>query len=436
MPDDGNDEKTPKRWRKFLPGNFLGNYLRDRDKTKVKNQQPEEDDKEEFYPEKTKRFRLLDKLQKQFSRGFRRFIGLDIVPVVASGSNLNVDTPELNSSINLFPNNDLLTVSELNNAPKHQEEGIDDGVLPISKEAIKRYQELHSISQTEADSSLPNILSYETLTEPPERTGGAEAPMQKAEVASTTYEQRNSNTKNGAVSVDEILQRRIRRRLRRDKRAIRQLNKQAISTKQEQADIKRQQEDFGRKLSDREKLNQEVLNQQTTAEQLSNLVYQSNQVEINSIEKLPPIYIAHEVNLSEKTISSDLPPQEIKELISHPDSSKPEVIEHAVEKAADQNLAIENLYERRHEKKDEPAVIARSSTANQSPVPAAASFTTNGYQTYNHIQKAVTNTLPQAAKQKVQTLMNEDLYRQAAKSGFWTAIAICILAFLAIIALR
>lgn len=108
-------------------------------------------------------------------------------------------------------------------------------------------------------------------------------------------------------------------------------------------------------------------------------------------------------------------------------SEKPEKVLEKVAKAAEKNVPIEKLFERSHEIKDEPsqhlgaapvgAILSRSDTESQSAFTAA------------------TKKIIEAQQQAISASSHSGqphLYKQAVKSGFWTAVVLvaCIGVFM------
>src|SRR5207244_3446810 len=106
---------------------------------------------------------------------------------------------------------------------------------------------------------------------------------------------------------------------------------------------------------------------------------------------------------------------------------RPEEVLQRVETAAEQNLPIEQLYERRHEIKDDSTKQPASSTvskAGKEPRYAAPPIPPP----YNPMP-----TLKQQLASARNAIMEQEMYRQAVASGFWGGIAIVILMGVAVL---
>ncbi len=111
----------------------------------------------------------------------------------------------------------------------------------------------------------------------------------------------------------------------------------------------------------------------------------------------------------------------LEELLhAHPEKMRPETVQHEVEKAAEQDMPIEKVYEMRHEIKDEvspikPLRVGSSSAPLQFPPPVQAAVA----QASRAAEKTVRNYQPLPAE--------TGLYRQAVHSGVLAAFGVLLL---------
>ncbi len=408
--EPSDNETTTTSKRRFLRGNFFASWLQHRQLSRQSEtlSNDNENDEETYEKKDTKQSGFLNKLVKSVRGLFKKQIRLDLLPVsVAADRSIpyaeriksEVPTPETNQN----------------------EEYIEGGLLPVSDDAIRRYQ-----SETEPQDE--NGLGDYEISNP--ELSPVPALVQKQEtddklkvdnyVESSTSELRETSNSQ-ALSTGEILQRRREKRLKRE---VSRLKREAVSAKKERQTVKKQQKDFQEKLVRQEQINQEVLNRRLPKLEQS----PSELPQVSRIEQLPkPYKIADEIPSLKpsRDILPELQSEKIKELVNSKAGVRPEIILRKVETAAEHNIPIESLYERRHEIKDEQPPESYVAAKSSGAASALAAQYNRLRQAYAHSNlRTVTPLIPQPSPK---TTQNSNLYKQAAQSGFWGGVAVCIL---------
>lgn len=128
--------------------------------------------------------------------------------------------------------------------------------------------------------------------------------------------------------------------------------------------------------------------------------------------------------------ANSLPPLEMKELATHEIAKiAPERVLEQVEVAADKNIPIETLYERRHEIKD--AIGTSKQITNQhvqSGQFAAPLSQVLGSASFNRLNQALRDQRGSGSR-----INGVQLYRHAAKNGFWAALALLMVVSLVMV---
>jgi len=232
------------------------------------------------------------------------------------------------------------------------------------------------------------------------------------------------------ITHQELTRKRREAQLRRD---VADLKRRAQNVESEQREVERQERSFGRKLEEQQKA-YEKLNKITLPK------LEEARVKLRSrIEMQPPKKVVNAnlgpITLSPKEVKFETAPAQlvmskvetdkIKKITSNPEKFAPATIQQTVEQAAEQNIAIENIYEHRHEVKDEKTQ------------PHFSGRSYNGQQGTGHPQPPLPQhlkapsldaALPQ--KEQVAALYDSNqatLYKKAMKNGFWAAIALLTL---------
>lgn len=122
--------------------------------------------------------------------------------------------------------------------------------------------------------------------------------------------------------------------------------------------------------------------------------------------------------------ASELHPENYRQVVEHDTVSRPEMVLHEVETAAEQNIPIEGLYERRHEIKDEAV-----SQAGSSPLQYDGGRASHVSQVLQSPEFARTQRMPQLQTEDEQPATR--LYSRAARTGVVTAIVLLALLLVA-----
>ncbi len=128
---------------------------------------------------------------------------------------------------------------------------------------------------------------------------------------------------------------------------------------------------------------------------------------------------------SAKEVSSVKPNEYPEQMADKLPNARPEVILDRVEKAAERDLPIEKLYEQQHEAKEASPGASRSSFASGAtglPDRGSSFVYSSRSKDLDHFAGS-RSTSPPTVRSDVGT----DMYRQAMKSGFWTAIGLMLL---------
>lgn len=121
--------------------------------------------------------------------------------------------------------------------------------------------------------------------------------------------------------------------------------------------------------------------------------------------------------------ASDLHPERNKEFTVHDRNARPDVVLEQVELAAEKNIPIESLYERRQEIKDEQGDLAALSAHYGQHQPGGASPVSSVLDSPEFDKARV---VAEQARQPIAASQNRSVYKRAAKGGFWAAILVVI----------
>lgn len=119
---------------------------------------------------------------------------------------------------------------------------------------------------------------------------------------------------------------------------------------------------------------------------------------------------------------------------------KPEVVLESVAVAAEQNTAVERVYERRQEVRDEPAVAPSAAVAGAPSVATILAAQQAQQASFEHSITTVAPPIqpqqpfasthyvprPQQSTQSYSQYEQQDMYRQAARTGFWVALVVIV----------
>jgi hypothetical protein len=297
-----------------------------------------------------------------------------------------------------------------------------EGLLLVSADEHQRQELKESI---ENRSRFANVGEANAASEPKPK----KEVVEKTKVVNESIDHPIKPTNELALSTGEILRRQRERHL---KRQVEKLKEQAKSTSKEQAEMIKNQQEFQRQLDERAKREAEIANQrlpkleravQTPAETKAAKANVQGEIDLTKNVEYTPVPLGQEAVLPKVP---ELQPDKLKEMVSAPPPERPEVILNTVEKAAEKNVAIESLYERRHEIKDEPKIAAQASYAAIGG--AAASKQRQHGLNYQPPPAMAAAGQPQPLMPRSpQGTSPQNLYKQAALSGAGTALLICLL---------
>ncbi len=428
FPTDSSEKQiTLKNKNRFLRGNFFASWLQSRQQINQAESLTNKEDEEDDEKKETKQNGFLNKLVKHVRGMFKKQVKIDLLPDKVETYNSETSAPL--TEINNETNESDAEMKRILNTPEHSQdkEIIEGGLLPVSADAIQRYQnesetqDVNNSSRLETRLPVPmysSILKSEnvTLTKP-----------EVNESAQSNRPDQRESIDNQALSTGEILQRRQEKRLKRE---VTFLKKEAVSAKKERQVVKKQQKDFQRKLIRQEQINQEVFNKPfpKTEQYLNNIPNKSSAEQISEPNKLTNISSSLKPN---RDILPELQNNKIKELVNSDSDILPEVIQHKVEAAAEHNIPIENLYERRHEIKDEQPLDSYFAAKSSDNVSQLSNQYIRLQKGYGRLSQAVLNK--QKSQLADESSQNSIPYKQAIQSGFWSGVVVCI--FLIIILL-
>lgn len=207
----------------------------------------------------------------------------------------------------------------------------------------------------------------------------------------------------GALAAIEALS---RSREARTKKEISKMKKEAKSAKKERQEMQEHQKAFEKRLDLKIKRTEKI------KETKHGDIVQAPEIRLQSKEYKEPT-TPKEIHIDSK---------EYKELVEHQPHEKPEVVLERVEVAAEHNIPLESLYERRHELKDD---------AFRQPLAKTTTLSSIG-QKHKIKTPSVSLKDPMASLKQPASPQNQDvasqstLYKQAVVGGFWTAIVLLI----------
>lgn len=225
----------------------------------------------------------------------------------------------------------------------------------------------------------------------------------------------------------EALRLQYEARLRRE---VRKLKKRAKDLETEQKEVKKQQETFSRQLEKQqrsyEKFNKITIPKMEQSRRQLHTRIENEPKAAERIEENTRIEQQNQVSsrLEQKT---ELLSPELKTIIQKETTVRPEIVLKTVEQAAEQNVPIEGLYERRHEIKDEAPEDALPVKASMGSIHRRNNSRQLLGQTNVATQLRPTTGHNQTTGYPTSVSSQLDMYKQAMKSGFWAAIALLIL---------
>ncbi len=380
--------------------------------------------------------RIFSILREKLPRRFNRFFGVQIKPVAPESA---AKSTKPDSAITSSEASSHWAASGEPEKAGAQSEGSQAehrvfeqsraasetaGWLPISDEAIRRYQ-FEQASRESTDYDGAHELKLPTV----EPTAGSNAVRvrEKTHVINESIDHPILPTNVMALSAGEILRRQRERRLRKE---VKLLKKEALSARKERDDVMKQQQEFGRRLDEQAKRTKQIVERQLP--QLETF-HEATPDQTKQLEK--PVTTQTEVQPSATPEvvmkSAELKSDKLKEMVATP-PQRPELVRQTVEKAAEFNMPIERLYEQRHERKDKMSMAAaRPKYKNSQAV--LNRFRNDFSQLPSAMMPTGARSTPEAVKLPANTTEQQSIYRQAALSGFWTAVILCVFVLILII---
>lgn len=432
--DDEDKEELPKR-RNFLRGDFLSSWLRlQRQPTDIEiNIENDEDSEEDDDKTEEKKLSFSERLFRKLSRAFKNLISVEPVAEPALA----------------YEASDA-TVKELRHIDRTDKENLlsDDGeteYINVPLGSQNRETDINPTSYEESIEKEPDeqVDAFDLAEHTIIPTG--ETPVQKAEIKPDVDidakepvdnfrkpPERNKfySTGSSAVSAGEVLRQRQEKKLKKE---VIKLKEHIQDLETEQKTVKLQQEAFGRQLA--KKYQERPKNVQKPVLEKSILqpkpkVEFSPQNSIKERFKQP-----EETKKAPEVKESPLFTERFKELIATPTETQPNVIMEAVEQAAEQNAPIENIYEHRHEikdRKDDEYIVTKGGASGMSAKQGPANIS------LPQKEKVLFSERSSAARQPLSFVKptSNDMYKQAVRGGFWTAIILIVMIGLLIIITR
>ncbi len=325
-------------------------------------------------------------------------------------------------------------VTEVVALPEVEDNGHIDKLLPpaftaplnVEQKPEISYQAVSEASQPE----IPLVPGVETVSIHLPENDSLELVPEFAAIASENKETTMADT-TSAVSAGEVLRQRHETRLRW---RVRRLKRQTKDLKTGQRDIRKQQEAFAKQLGVQkgayERFNKVTAprlekSREQLRSRLETIEQRQPTMSLAPEKQLPPEPTKAETG-GINEVSIELHPEKAEILNTPSPEAKPEIVLQTVERAAEQNMPIESVYERRHETKDEPTDVIPTT---KKPIPvynmSSNSFPITPVPKFRGLYD---NASPQQLPPSIAAPTQETtLYHQAMKSGFWTAISLIIL---------
>jgi hypothetical protein len=286
---------------------------------------------------------------------------------------------------------------------------VDDGELVIDHSEA---EEMHHLAAIQTPEYQPEFI---TQPEPIPEAELVVQPHVSAEAAESVGSIVNRmstrpETAASAARAQEYLRAQRERRIKRDVRRLKYRSRHQVNRQ--------------KALEQRQKELEKQLKEGMERESRTNIVPEIVRIpQTISVERTP-----------EKKMQSQLPaalelqPQEFRELVNpKPDATKPEEVLKRVEIAAKENVPIEQIYERRHEIKDESNKQAAAARAVIRGTAERLQDSSRRLARSIESTKDAIKDLANAAKPDQLTRDNPELYSQSMKAGFWAAVAILVL---------
>ncbi len=436
-PATSEGEETPIKSRRLLRGNFLDTWLDRRDND-------EEDDDSVDKPKKSKFERWRNKLRNIFKLG--GLVSLELVPKESTTRELPKVEPKTVS-----PEEQIETPTAT--AETTQTTPIEGGLLTVSHEDQQPDYDFENIALTEDNSQLEELvpeipteleefkIDYIDSKQPEVIEYRASVEREQEQAASISPNVEPASRTNLAEPVSEVIRRRQTERL---EKKVKKLKRDTKTIKREQADVKEQQQDFAKKLEEREKAQARfekvtVPKMEKARQELKKRLETAPEgpttplVEVRQ-EKPEVKAVIAESTKQPLVIKSEYKP-ETKQTVRTEQLTEPEAISvPSFEVVPGPTIVSEKLYDRRREVKDLASYQAATnslafSQIGRTPVPSVP-------------PPLVGPMLPSPSTtvsnkpSNIKTALNNDMYKQAAKNGFFGGIILLILLLLYILLMR
>lgn len=192
---------------------------------------------------------------------------------------------------------------------------------------------------------------------------------------------------------------------------IRKLKKEAKTARREREEIKKQQKEFEKKLDE-------------NIQQTERLVKKSDKTEVVAVPMPEAVPQVKTLETKEPTFKPELSHEQIEKLVPSGRPAKPEDVLKKVAEAAEKNVPIERLYERRHELKEDSTrrqLIKLSKDLKKQNAKRAGAISSVVSSLNLELDKGKPPPVPPPIKiANNQTTM----YKQAIASGFITAVVL------------
>ncbi len=415
-----NEETNPKSKKRLLENSFFTSWLLRRNgETEKKLEDSDDEDEEDYETEveaddkKEKRSRRPERLRSRLSNIFKRIVSVDRLKPEDKSSRLETKPEVINSSSELaYEFIDAQNPMAYEAIPADDEDDYE-GLLLVSEEAKNR-----------AIDEDPNVKTPDVMTT--ENEGGELDSTSSVRSAIKSVEYVHSAT---TMPVGEIIKNRREKHLERE---VRKVKKEAKTAQVEREEIIAGQREFSKKLTEQARL-EARLNQirrvKNPAEGTPELVV------LHTSEAKPPqikTELGSTVEAPAQIARPEIHHERLKEFVANESEARPELILHKVEEAAERNIPIENIYETRHEIKDDKnKTIPAGQGVIYKNLKKQINNLTKLQPNFNR-QIANLSKLQKGQINQAKANPGSDLYKRAIKSGFWTAIAICIVIFFAL----
>jgi|GEM_PF-1498671 len=417
-------EETPVRRRKNRrKPNFLEGWLQYRRSEQTVHQETSDEEDDEESSDKTKE-RPTKSWLKRFRKLFKGFLLIDPIPkpVAANEAPLYIaGVPRVETIEQTYRMDSTESLYE----PVEEEIVHSEPEIPTSGQEVV-------ISHTETE-----YLDKRPVTEATEAVEASQEVPSEARPSppeATPVNREYGYAAGSATAAGEVLRRSHEARLRRH---VRKLNGQVKDLKTEKSGIKKRQETFAKQLEVQQNAYERFAI--VTAPRLEKSQEQLR-TRLETIEQ-PVVQLTAEQQSPEpietgstNEVNVEIRPEKSDQLGVVLSEAQPETILHTVERATEQNVPIESEYDRRHEIKDEPnGVVATTKEQAERTwpanivIPLAPILASTPPPVYSAGQKQSLKTVAPSQQ--------GNLYRQAMKSGFWTAAVLLILFGLAYFAI-